>query len=374
MNDILQYKNFLNDIKNRLRSAQVKAAFSINAEMIALYFDIGKMIDERQQKEGWGAGVIPRLASDIKNDLSEVKGFSERNIKRMLAFYREYNGLLIVPQPVAQIGTSETTSEKMPQPVAQIEKNTLLLSTPWGHHFLLMEKIKNRDIRFWFIAETIKHGWNRDALASMIKNKVHERQGSLATNFTHTLPAIQSELAKQTLKDPYIFDFLTIAEPFIERELETELIKHLEKFLVELGTGFAFMGRQYKLTVEQRDFYLDLLFYHIKLRSFIVIELKKGDFKPEYAGKMNFYCSAVDDLLKQPTDQPTIGLILCESKNKIFAEYALRDIKKPIGVSDYELTKALPKNLKSSLPSIEKIEAELSKEDGIKKQLINKEV
>ncbi|MFO7734597.1 MAG: PDDEXK nuclease domain-containing protein [bacterium] len=378
MTDMIRYKNLLNSIKNRIRAAQVRATFAANAEMILMYFDIGKMIHERQQKEGWSSSVIPRLSKDIKNELSDIKGFSERNLGRMVAFYREYSCVTeILPQPVAKLDNSEKlprtvakllkasdlSSEKMPPTVAQLEKTNLLKNIPWGHHFLLIEKIKDIDIRFWYMGETIKNGWNRDVLASMIKNNLHNRQGNSSTNFNHTLPEMQSDLAAKTLKDPYIFDFLTIAEPFAERELETELIKHLENFLTELGTGFAFVGRQYKLTVSDKDFYIDLLFYHLKLRSFVIVELKKGDFKPEYAGKMNFYCSAVDDLLKHSTDQPTIGLILCESKNKIFAEYALRDIQKPIGVSDYELTKALPENLKSSLPTIEELEKALEIED-----------
>jgi predicted nuclease of restriction endonuclease-like (RecB) superfamily len=207
--------------------------------------------------------------------------------------------------------------------------------------------------------QTIEQGWSRDTLAVMIKGKTHERQGGAINNFAAHLPSPQSELARQLLKDPYVFDFLTIAEPFHERELETGLVRHLEKFLLELGSGFAFVGRQYHLEVSDRDFYLDLLFYHLKLRCFIVIELKKGDFKPEYAGKINFYCSVVDDLLRNETDQPTIGLILCQTKDRILAEYTLRDIHKPIGISDYELTRALPDNLKSSLPTVEEIEAEL---------------
>jgi predicted nuclease of restriction endonuclease-like (RecB) superfamily len=222
-----------------------------------------------------------------------------------------------------------------------------------------MEKVKDLPTRLWYMQQTIEQGWSRDTLAAMIKSKAHERRGKAVSNFAARLPSPQSEFARQLLKDPYLFDFLTIEEPFHERELETGLVKHLEKFLIELGSGFAFVGRQYHLEVSDKDFYLDLLFYHLKLRCFIVIELKKGDFKPEYAGKMNFYCSAVDDLLRNRTDQPTIGLILCQTKDRILAEYTLRDIHKPIGISDYELTRALPENLKSSLPTVEEIEAEL---------------
>ncbi|MBU2621540.1 MAG: DUF1016 family protein [Proteobacteria bacterium] len=338
------YGNLLSDIKTRIRQAQVKATLSANAEMIAMYWDVGRMIYERQQYEGWGAGVIPRLAKDIQNQLPELKGFSERNIKFMVQFYKEYEG--------------DTAIGK--QPVSQFENMKRVSQIPWGHNILLMQRIKESSVRFWYMEQTIQNGWSRDTLGLMIKSSVHARQGKAVSNFNITLPDPQSDLAIETLKDPYIFDFLTLTEPFNERELEIELIKHLEKFLLELGAGFSFVGRQYQLIVSDKDFYIDLLFYHLKLRCFIVIELKKGDFKPEYAGKMNFYCSAVDDLIRHPTDQPTIGLILCQTKDRILAEYALRDVHKPIGVSEYELTRALPENLKSSLPSIEEIEAEFS--------------
>jgi predicted nuclease of restriction endonuclease-like (RecB) superfamily len=352
-NELAFYGELLGEIKDRIRQAQVKAALSANAEMTEMYWDIGRMIHERQQQEGWGAGVIPRLARDIRNELPELKGFSERNIKRMLRFYREYqNASPKVPQPVAQLRDND--------PSANLQ--SFLTQIPWGHNVLLMEKITELPTRFWYIRQTVEQGWSRDTLTSMIKGQAHARQGAAVTNFARRLPIPQSELAEQLLKDPYLFDFLTIEEPFHERELETGLVRHLEKFLLELGQGFAFVGRQYPLSVGEDDFYIDLLFYHLKLRCFVVIELKRGKFKPEYAGKMNFYCSVVDDKLRHEADQPTIGLILCQTKDRFIAEYALRDIHKPIGVADYELTRALPDNLKSSLPSIEEIEAELQSE------------
>lgn len=338
------YNALLADIKTRIRKAQVQATLAANAEMISMYSDVGLMIHHRQQAQGWSAGVIPKLANDLKNELPEIKGFSERNLGRMLAFYREYKADSILPQAVAKLSYTQ-----------------LLLSIPWGHNIILMEKVKNLETRFWYIQQTIQNGWGRDVLVAMIKSKTYERQGAGTTNFDTHLPDVQSELAKEALKDPYIFDFLTLAEPFAERELETELVKHIEKFLLELGAGFAFVGRQYHVEVGDQDFYIDLLFYHLKMRCFVVIDLKKGSFKPEYAGKMSFYCSAIDDLVKHPTDQPTIGLILCENRNQIVAEYTLRDTHKPIGISEYELTRALPEHLKPSLPSIEEIEKELSK-------------
>jgi predicted nuclease of restriction endonuclease-like (RecB) superfamily len=365
---LVLYGNLLSDIKTRIRQAQVKATLSANAEMIAMYWDVGRMIYERQQHEGWGTGVIPRLAKDIRSELPKVKGFSERNIGYMIRLAREYGDPAILQQAVAKLQQPENKDVlKVPQAVDQLPVNEhsvivqrLVAQIPWGHNILLMEKVKDLSSRFWYMEQTIQNGWSRDTLGLMIKSSAHLRHGKAVSNFSLTLPDPQSDLARQSLKDPYIFDFLTLTEPFNEREMETELIKHLEKFLLELGAGFSFVGRQYQLTISDKDFYIDLLFYHLKLRCFIVIELKKGDFKPEYAGKMNFYCSAVDDYLKHQTDQPTIGLILCQTKDRILAEYALRDVHKPIGISEYELTRSLPDNLKSSLPSIEEIEAELS--------------
>jgi predicted nuclease of restriction endonuclease-like (RecB) superfamily len=338
-----QYNELLTTIKTRIRQAQIKAVLSVNSTMLNMYWDIGRMIEERQQKEGWGSAVIPKLSKDIRNELPEIKGFSVRNLQRMIKFYKEYSSL----------------DKKMPQAVAQL---------PWGHNILLIEKVKNIDKRFWYMQEAIKEGWSRNILLMMIKRDAYKRQGESITNFAIRLPQIQSDLANQTLKDPYIFDFLTLEEPFHERELETELVKHLEQFLIELGQGFAFVGRQYHLDIGDNDFYIDLLFYHLKLRCFVVIELKKGEFKPEYAGKINFYCNLVDDILKHETDNQSIGLILCQDKNKVLAEYSIRGMNKPIGISEYNLTRSLPEKFKSDLPSIEEIEAELSNnESNVKK-------
>jgi len=333
--ELTQYNKLLTTIKARIRQAQIRAALSANSEMLMMYWDIGRMIDERQQKEGWGSAVIPRLSQDIRNELPEMKGFSVRNLQRMIRFYREY------PSP----------DRKVPQAVAQL---------PWGHNILLIEKVKDADRRSWYVQKALKEGWSRDTLAMMIKNDLYKRQGESVTNFEMQLPETQSDLASQTLRDPYVFDFLTLEEPFHERELETELVKHLEQFLIELGQGFAFVGRQYHLDVGGKDFYIDLLFYHLRLRCFVVIELKKDGFKPEYAGKINFYCNLIDDRLKHETDNQSIGLILCQDRNKILAEYALRGMDKPIGVSEYELTRSLPEKFRSDLPSIKEIEAELS--------------
>lgn len=331
---------------------------SANAEMILMYWDIGRMIDERQRFEGWGAAIIPRLSRDIRNELPDIKGFSERNIGYMIRFAREYPDLKKLQRSVAKNTTHDKISSESVDP--NISFHSMVLSIPWSHNILLMEKIREIGARKWYIQKTIENGWSRDVLRLMISNNAFKRQGHAVSNFKIALPSPQSDLVQQALKDPYVFDFLTLTEPFQERELETGLMRHLQKFLVELGQGFAFVGRQYHLDIGDEDFYVDLLFYHLRLRCFIVIELKKGDFRPEYAGKMNFYCSAVDDLLMHENDNPTIGLILCQKKNRIVAEYTLRGFHKPIGISEYELTRSLPEGLRSSLPSIDEIETELS--------------
>ena len=383
--DVILYKNLLVDIKNRIRQGQLRANLAANAELLATYWDIGYMIHRRQKDEGWGKGVIPRLARDLKNELAEVKGFSERNILRMLTFYKEYSGFSISPlavakleedsfrqpivaqlndHPILQPSVAKSHDEIAKLPLSQLEnqqiKIQLINLTGWAHHIILIQKVKDLSTRFWYMQQSIANGWSRDTLADMIKSQLHLRQGSVVSNFDRVLLPPQSDLAIQLFKDPYIFDFMTLAAPFTERELELGLVKNVEKFLLELGAGFAFVGRQYKLEISDKEFYIDLLFYHLRMRCFVVIELKKGDFIPEYAGKMNFYCSAVDDMLRHATDQPTIGLILCQGKDKLFAEYSLKDINKPIGISEYELTRALPEIFKGSLPSIEEIEEALS--------------
>ena len=282
-------------------------------------------------------------------------------------FYNEYNSFLILPPAVAKLEIDEKTSI-LPPPVAKFpptqisEQNDNLqeyvFRLPWAHNVVLLG-LKDRATRLWYMKQALEHGWSKAWLEEQIKHRTHERQGQAVTNFAAKLPSPQSALAQEVLKDPYIFDFLTLEEPFHERELETGLVAHVEKFLLELGAGFAFLGRQYHLTVSDQDFYIDLLFYHTKLRCYVVVELKSGKFKPEYAGKVNFYCTAVDEILRHESDNPTIGLILCQTNDRIIAEYTLKKVNTPIGVSEYELTRALPENLKSSLPTIEEIEDQL---------------
>lgn len=329
------YALLLDDLKGKIRSAQIRAGLAANRELVLLYWEIGRLILDSQRQEGWGAKVVDRLARDLRHEFPEMKGLSPRNLKYMRMFAEAYQDIQFVQQAVAQI--------------------------PWGHNVRILDHIKNPAEREWYIRQTIQNGWSRNILVHQIESGLYKRQGEAVSNFDRTLPAPQSELARQILKDPYVFDFLTIGEEARERDVEKALLEQIRAFLLELGVGFAFVGSQYHLEVGGDDFYTDLLFYHLRLRCFVAIELKVGGFQPEYAGKMNFYLSAVDDLLRHKDDQPSIGIILCKSKNKVVVEYALRDTRKPIGVSGYKLTETLPKKLKGDLPSIEELETSLSR-------------
>ena len=331
----IEYASFIENLKQRVAISRYQAARSVNKELILLYHHIGTQILKSQKEYGWGAKIIDRLSKDLRSAFPEMKGFSTQNLKYMKRFAEEYTIDTIGQQAVDQL--------------------------PWGHNIVLMYEVADKDARVFYTQKTIQHGWSRNVLSIKIETDLYKREGQAVTNFHQKLPAPQSDLALATLRNPYIFDFLGLSEEAHEREIEKALIAHIEKFLLELGDGFAFLGRQYHLQIEDQDFYIDLLFYHVKLRSFIVVELKAGKFKPEYAGKLNFYLSAVDDRLRGPADNPSIGLILCRSEVGAIAEYALRDIDKPIGLASYQLIKSLPKEIKTSLPSIEELEAELMK-------------
>ena len=341
----------LAEVKGRIQAAQTRAVLAVNAELVRLYWDIGRIIHGRQKQAGWGAGVIPRLARELHNELPELKGFSERNLKLMVQLASEYPHAFPAADAIGQPPVARSKDQKGQLPVAQI---------PWAHNVLLMQKVKDLPTRRWYMEQTLANGWSRNVLGLQVGARAHTRHGKVTSNFATMLPAPQSDLAQQALKDPYVFDFLTLTEPFQERELETELVRHLERFLLELGQGFAFVGRQYRLDVGGDDFYIDLLFYHLRLRAFVVVDLKKGKFKPEYAGKLNFYCNVVNDRLKHATDAPTIGMILCQSQDRLLAEYSFAGIDQPIGVSTYQLTRALPARMRSALPTVEEIEAELA--------------
>lgn len=371
MSDLTPYAGLLAEIKSRVQLAQTRAVLAVNGELVRLYWQIGELLVARQALEGWGAGVIPQLSVDLRNELPEVKGFSERNIGLMLQFYRAYPALFNAAEAMSQPVIAKTLRPSVSQPVvAKLPTPTSMppamaqpavAQLPWAHNVLLMQSVKGEPLRAWYAGQALSEGWSRNVLKMQIASRAHERQGNAVSNFAARLPAPHSDLVQQALKDPYVFDFLTLQTGFHERELETSLVRHLEKFLLELGQGFAFVGRQHRLIVGDDDFYIDLLFYHLQLRCYVVIELKRGDFKPEYAGKLNFYCNVVDDTLRHATDAPTIGLMLCQGKNRVLAEYALRGIDKPIGIADYDFTRALPESLESALPSIESLEAELAK-------------
>lgn len=332
------YQTLLADLKQRIRTAQVRAALAVNRELVLLYWGIGKEILARQDHEGWGTKVIDRLAKDLRSEFPGQQGLSPRNLKYMRALAEAWPDEAIVQQVAAQI--------------------------PWFHNCILLDKVKDPGERLWYVQQTIQNGWSRNVLVMQIETNLYRRQGKAITNFQATLPSPQSDLAQQLLKDPYNFDFLTLAQEAQERDLERGLLAHVQQFLLELGVGFALVGSQVPLEVGGEDFRIDLLFYHLKLRAYIVIDLKMTPFKPEYAGKMNFYLSAVDDLLRHPDDKPTIGLILCKAKNRLVAEYAIRDIAKPLGVAEFRYLEQLPEQLKGTLPTIEEIEAELAKPDA----------
>ncbi|MGG6270156.1 PDDEXK nuclease domain-containing protein [Leptolyngbya sp. AN03gr2] len=327
------YDDFLNNLKERIRSAQLRAALAVNQELVMLYWQIGCEVLAKEQTQGWGAKVVERIAKDLKKAFPEIKGFSVRNLRYMKVFAEAYPDEAMLQQLAAKI--------------------------PWFHNCVLLEKVKDAEARNWYIQQTIEYGWSRSILLHHVDSKLYYRQGAATTNFSQTLPQPQSELAQQVLRDPYNFDFLGLGNEAHERDLENALVNHIRDFLLELGVGFAFVGSQYPLQVSGKEFRIDLLFYHFRLHCFVVIDLKTVEFEPEFGGKMNFYVSAVDDLLRGESDQPTIGMILCKTHDKTIVEYSLRDVHKPIGVSAYQLKDALPDQLQGSLPTIEQLEMEL---------------
>jgi predicted nuclease of restriction endonuclease-like (RecB) superfamily len=327
------YPQLLEQLKERIRTAQVRAALSVNRELVLLYWNIGTEIRARQRQSGWGSKVIDRLSDDLRREFPDVKGFSTRNLKYMRSFADAWP-----EEPIVQAALAQIT---------------------WYHNITLIEKVKDSQQRLWYAQQTVANGWSRNVLVHQIDTGLYARQAQATTNFATSLPTPQSDLAQQILKDPYNFEFLTIAKDAHENELQRGLLEHLRDFMIELGVGFSYVGSNVHLDVGGDDFYLDLLFYHLKLRCFVVIELKTGKFKPEYAGKMNFYLAAVDDLLRHEDDHPSIGIILCRSKNKVIVEYSLRNLDKPIGVPEYRLTEALPEDLAAQLPSVEQLQNEL---------------
>lgn len=364
-----EYKIWLADIKAKVRSAQIKAAVKVNTELLMLYWELGMDIVEKQKKVKWGEGFLSQLSKDLMAEFPDMKGFSLSNlkyIKQWCQFYKRESAISqqfvgqIAKQPVSQLPARKISQ----QPVGQIGLQIIAQITqiPWGHNIAIISKCKNVKEALYYVQNTITHNWSRSVLVHQIESGLYKREGKSVTNFALTLPKPQSDLAEQTLKDPYIFDFLSMTKKYDERDLENALLTHVTQFLLELGAGFAFLGRQVPVQVGTKEFFIDLLFYHTRLHCYMVIELKTGDFEPANAGQLNFYIKAVDSQLRKEGDCPTIGLLLCKNRDKLVAEYALSDIHKPIGVSEYKLTHSLPKKLKSSLPTIEQIEKELGKD------------
>jgi predicted nuclease of restriction endonuclease-like (RecB) superfamily len=328
------YAVWIDEVKARIQAARTRATLAVNRELLTLYWRIGRDILDRQSRAGWGAGIVKRVSADLRLAFPEMQGFSRANLMYMRAF--------------AEAWPDEATFVQ--QPVGQL---------PWGHNLVLLTRLKAAEARLAYAARALEHGWSRANLMLHIEQRTLEREGKAVTNFEVRLPKPQSDLARESLKDPYRFDFLSLGVEASERELEDALVTHISRFLIELGAGFAYVGRQVHLEVDGRDFYLDLLFFHLRLRCYVVVELKAGEFEPEHAGKLNFYLSAVDAQMRGEHDGPTIGLLLCKTKSRVIAEYALRDTHKPMGVAEYQLVHALPARLEASLPSITQLESEL---------------
>jgi predicted nuclease of restriction endonuclease-like (RecB) superfamily len=401
------YGQWIGGLKERFRSVQLKAAVTVNAELLGFYWELGAEIVAKQAETNWGTGLLKQLSEDLVREFPGVSGFSSRNlnyIRQWVLFWnssilqqpaaelriRLQNGIEpaqehnssdqqaakeFVQQPVGQIGklredelarSDELGDPIVQQPAADLRVPPIpeLLAIPWGHHMVLLAKCKQHDEALFYVRATLEHGWSRVILVHQIETGLWQRKGQASTNFASTLPPAQSDLARQVLKDPYVFDFLSVTDEHNERELERDLVAHITQFLVELGAGFAFVGRQVPLQVGERDFFLDLLFYHVHLHCYVVVELKTVDFEPEFAGKLNFYLTAVDETMRSESDAPTIGLLLCKNKDGLVAEYALRDINKPMGVSTYTLSQMLPESLRNKLPSIEQLERELGLING----------
>lgn len=340
------YSTWLKELKQKVRLVQIKAAVKVNSELLRFYWELGLDIVDKQKNTKWGDGFLNQLSQDLSSTFPDMKGFSKRNLELIRKWYRFWSDSTLIAKQLA----TQTESVHI-IPIFQI---------PWWHNIVIITKIQNSDKALFYVNKTIQNNWSRSVLTHHIESDLFKREGKAVTNFEATLPAPQSDLAREILKDPYNFDFLTLTEKHNEKELENALVNHVTKFLLELGAGFSYIGRQYNLEINGDEFFIDLLFYHVKLHCYVVVELKSVKFKPEFAGKLNFYISTVDGILKSERDNPTVGILICKSKNNTVVEYALKDVHKPIGVSEYIITKNLPDEFKSSLPSIEEIEAELS--------------
>lgn len=372
-NSIKKYHSIVAELKEKIKSARSQAAFTVNRQLLLLYWEIGHTISQQEKSEGWGAKVVETLSKDLSTEFPDLKGLSSRNLRYMRDFAVAYPQFGILQAPLAKLPDSSAKPAKLPilqpsvaklditaklqPPVARLYASVALL--PWAHNVVLLEKVKDIEQRIFYAQKTLEHGWSRDVLSYHIKTNLYKRQGKALTNFEATLPQPQSNLAKETLKNPYIFDFLSINEEMQERDVEQSLIRHIRKFMLELGKGFAYVGNQYNLNVDGDDYFLDLLFYNYHLHCFVIFELKIGDFKPEFAGKLNFYVNTVNEQIKGKTDNPTIGVLLCKTPNDTVIRFTLKGISTPLGVADYKLAQSLPQKLKSQMPTVKELEEAL---------------
>jgi predicted nuclease of restriction endonuclease-like (RecB) superfamily len=348
------YPSILKSLKEKIKEARLQASLSVNAHLLGIYFEIGNVIHQQESAEGWGAKIVDKLSSDLNEEFPEMRGFSKRNLRYMRAFALAYPHFPFLQPPVAKLQNTENQNDTILQPLAA--------KLHWTQHTIILDKAKTLEERTFYIGKTIENAWSKSVLTLQIESQLYQRQGKAITNFSTTLPVPDSDFAQETIKNPYVFDFLSIGEKMHEKELERALIKHLKHFMLELGKGFAYVGNQFNLNVEGNDFFLDLLFFNYHLNCFVVFELKVGEFKPEFAGKLNFYINTIDAQIKEPGHKPTIGILLCKTPNETVVRYSLQGIDKPIGVADYQLAKALPKELISEFPTIKELEEELEKE------------
>ena len=353
------YSGWLKELKQRYLSQRLKASISVNTALLEFYWSLGQDIEARQYANTYGSGFYKNLSKDLQRELPNSKGFSPTNLKYMLYFYRLYSPFL----ENHLRGVEESAIQNRPQ-AADDFKETILFAIPWDHHRRIIDHSKdNADKAIFFVKKTLANNWSRDMLLNWLDTDLYEREGKAITNFKTTLPIVQGDLAQQITKDPYNFDFLAMREEYDERDLEDALVTNVTKFLLELGKGFSYMGRQFRLTVGSQEFFPDLLFYNAHLHAYIVLELKVKSFKPEYLGQLSFYVSAINNQLKTDIDNPTIGLLICKDKDNVVAKYALDAYNQPIGISEYQLSKLFPKDIESSLPTIEEIEKELKKDN-----------
>jgi predicted nuclease of restriction endonuclease-like (RecB) superfamily len=367
-----EYHNWLHNLKLQIKTGQIKAALSVNSQMIMLYWDLGKQITEKQENAQWGSGFIEQLSKDLREEFPEMTGFSAKNLRYMRVFYNFYSQDQICAQPVHKLQQAdiekeiEFTMQLVDKIQFTVDQNNIicaqlvrkLVSVPWGHHILILKKMKDIDQAFFYINKTIENNWSRSVLEYQIETNLFNRQGKAVTNFNLTLPALQSDLANELMKDPYNFDFLRLSEKVKETDLEKALVQHISHFLPELGIGFAYMGRQFLLKIGKKDYRTNLLFYHTRLKCYVIIELKTKEFEPEFVGKLNFYISSINELVKDCHDKPTIGILLCKNKDNYEVEFSLKDVNNPIGVSTFHYTE-LTEDIKASFPSAEELQKEL---------------